>query len=163
MTAAPALAGLKQDYRTVDLCRKKLYNVNFSGQNLSKLKMRQSLFMGCNFDKADLTETDCEGSEFLGSSFKESILYRTNFRDAKLAGTIFEPRDCYGMTISLTCATFREMKVSQIWWLGFVFFSTLMRPYQGPIHEDLVEKLIGGVLGAERYVKLHALFGKREM
>jgi len=153
----------KKDYRAVNLSNQKIYSKDFSGQDLSKLKMRNSLFYQCNFSNADLTETDCSGSEFFGSSFVDAICYRTNFADAKLAGADFRPKDCFGITLTMTCKTFDEMKVSPLWWLGLATFLTMMKPVKvGAKDEDLVDKLIGGVFGAERYVKLRALFSKRE-
>jgi uncharacterized protein YjbI with pentapeptide repeats len=159
--ATEQVSKLKSDYRDVDLSRKRMYNANFAGQDLSKLRLRQSLFYNCNFDGANLSETDCEGSEFFGSSFREAVLYRTNFKDAKLAGTVFEPKDCFGMTVTLQCKTFDQMKVSQLWWFGFLFFATMMKPDRFPVQEELLDKLIA-MIGAERYVKLRNLFAKRE-
>jgi uncharacterized protein YjbI with pentapeptide repeats len=154
---------LREDYRTVQLTGKKIYSADFSGQDLSRLKLRGSLFYNCNFDRADLTETDCIGSEFFGSSFVDSICYRTNFADAKLAGTNFQPRDCFGMIVSLNCKTFDGMRVSPLWFLGFLTFATLMNPVRfGTKDENLVDKLIAEVFGAERYVKLQAMFGRRD-
>jgi Pentapeptide repeats (8 copies) len=160
--AALATIGLKQDFRSIDLCRKKHYNVDFSGQDLSKLKLRQSVFFCCNFDGADLTEADCEGSDFCSSTFRRTICYRTNFKDAKLSNTLFDPKDCFGMTVTLQCKTFEGMQPSQIWWYGFLFFLTMMRPLPGPVKEPLVDNLIA-MIGAERYVNLKAMFQKRDL
>jgi uncharacterized protein YjbI with pentapeptide repeats len=153
---------LKQDYRGQDLSRKKMYGIDFSGQDLSRLKMRQSLFHHCNFDNADMTETDCEGSEFFGSTFRETVMYRTNCRDAKLALTVFEPKDCFGITLTLQCKTFDKMKVSPMWWYVFLMFGALMLPGSVKDTEELQNRLIQ-CIGSERYVRLRALLAKREI
>lgn len=144
-----------------DLSRKKLYSQDFSGQNLSHAKMRNSLFHRCIFDNADMTEADCEGSEFFGSTFRQTICYRTNFKDAKLAGTVFEPKDCFGITLTLQCKTFEGMKVTALWWMMWGMFLTLMKP-EKLNNEDLVDRAIL-MIGPERYLKLKSMLLKREM
>lgn len=145
-----------------DLCRKRFYNRDFKGKNLVKRKLRQSLFMQCNFDEADMSEADCEGSEFFGSTFRNTICYRTNFKDAKLAGTLFEPKDCFGITLTLQCKTFDGMKVSPLWWWGWIFFGTMLHPLTKLGQDDLRDGLIAHI-GTERYLKLVSMFGKRDM
>ena len=126
----------KSDFRTANLCSKKIYHQDFRNQDLSKLKMRNSLFYTCDFSNADMTETDCTESEFFGSKFNDTICYRTNFTDAKLAGSIFLPKDAYGITLSMTCRTFDGMKVSPLWWFALATFLTMMHP----IKTDLIRK-----------------------
>jgi hypothetical protein len=148
------------DIRSEDLCGKKIYNRNFAGLNLSRLNLSNSLFYGCNFNSANMSETNCSESEFFRSSFRDTICYRTNFMNAKLAETVFGPKDCTGMVISLSCSTFENMRVSQIWVLGMITLLTMTKPEQGPVEEDLRQKLID-VVGRDRYMKLRALFSKR--
>ena len=135
---------------------------DFSGQNLSEKNLSHSFFKRCSFDDANLTDAICEGSSFPGCTFRRSICYRTNFANAKLAGTVFAPRDCYGMTISLNCDTFRSMRVSQLWYCAWLLFATQMEVTPGPIKENLRDGVIS-VLGAERYVRLAKLFQRREL
>jgi uncharacterized protein YjbI with pentapeptide repeats len=144
-----------------DLSRQKIFSRDFSGQKLSHAKMRSSLFHRCNFDRADMTEADCEGSEFLGSTFRETICYRTNFKDAKLAGTVFEPKDCFGMTVTLQCKTFDGVKVSPLWWMMWAMFLTIMKP-EKLNGEDLIDRAIL-MIGPDRYLKLKTLLQKREL
>jgi hypothetical protein len=124
--------------------------------------MKHSLFHRCNFDRADMTEADCEGSEFIGSSFRDTVMYRTNCRDAQLAGTVFEPRDCFGLTLTMQCKTFDKMKVSPMWWYSFIAFAALMLPGSVKEQEDLLNRLIQ-CIGPERYVRLRTLLAKREL
>jgi hypothetical protein len=93
----------------------------------------------------------------------DTICYRTNFADARLTNVDFRPKDCFGITLTMCCKTFDGMKVSPLWWLGLATFLTMTHPIKGASNEDLNEKLIGGVFGAERYAKLRSLFGKREL
>jgi len=152
----------KQDFRGKDLSRQKHYGVDFSGQNLSRLRMKQSLFHRCNFDNADMTEADCEGSEFFGSTFRDTVMYRTNCKDAKLAATIFEPKDAFGLTVTLQCKTFDKMKVSPMWWYTFICLATLMLPGNVKDQELMINALIQAI-GPERYVRLRTLLQKREI
>jgi hypothetical protein len=150
--------------RTEDLSKKRFYNRDFSGLDLSRLKLRHSVFYNCNFNSSNLSETDCEGSEFFGSTFIDSVCYRTNFKDAKLAGTTFAPKDCMGMTVTMQCQTFDGMKVSPLWFLCWLLMATMMVPGDGVFGKgsELVDKLIN-VIGTERYLKLRGLFGKRNL
>jgi uncharacterized protein YjbI with pentapeptide repeats len=144
-----------------ELSKQKFYSRDFSGMDFSHAKMRHSLFYQCNFNRSNMSMADCEGSEFTNSTFIDTICYRTNFKDAKLANTQFAPKECFGMTITLQCKTFENMKVSQIWWYAFLFFATLMRPTNSPIKEPLLDNLIA-MIGNNRWVKLNAMFGKRD-
>jgi hypothetical protein len=150
----------KVDYRGRNLSRQRFYSVDFSNQDLSKCLMKNTLFHGCNFDDADMSESECEGSEFFGSTFRNTICYRTNFKDAKLANTVFAPKDAFGITVSLQCKSFENMQVPQLWFLSWLLFSSMMIPDPGPIKQDFHADVLG-IIGAERYVKLKALFGKR--
>lgn len=148
------------NYRDQDLSHKRFYSVNFSGQNLSKCKIKGSLCYQCNFDDADLSEADCEGTDFTGSTFLRTNCYRANFRDASLAATVFEPKDAFGITVTLQCRTFQDMRVSALWWFGWLIFGTAMHPTgtAEPVKDNLI-----AAIGAERYAKLKSLFLKREL
>ena len=145
-----------------DMSRKKYYNQNFAGKDLSHKKMRSSFFYRCNFDNSDMSHTDAEGSEFVGCSFVDTTCYFTNFKDAKLAGNIFKPKDAYGMTLTMSCKTFEGMETKQLWWFAMLVFATMMVPEREPSNEDLNAKLIA-MIGADRYIKLRSMFSKREI
>jgi uncharacterized protein YjbI with pentapeptide repeats len=144
------------------LSRQKFYNADFSDMDLSRRKLRQSLFYQCKFDRANMSEADCEGSDFFGSSFVDTVCYRTNFKDAKLANTKFLPKDAFGITLTMQCKTFDGMHVSQNYFYAWLIFATMMKPDKFPVQEDLLNSLVVAI-GPERYVKLKALFTKREM
>ena len=154
---------LKLDYRSRDLCRQRFYNEDFSNQDLSKLKLRGSLFHRCWGPPANMTEADCEGSDFLGSSFDDTNCYRTNFRDAKLAGTIFKPKDCFGMTITLQCRTFKDMRISKMWWLVWLMFASMMKPGTSIREEEELQNNLITAVGSEQYIRLRTLLAKREL
>ena len=134
---------------------------DYTGNNFRHGNLAHRRFENCVFDGADMSYCDCTGAQFIGCSFKETLCYRTNFRDAVLAASAFEPADCYGMTITLTCKTFQNVKISQQWWMGWLMFLTSMLPAKTPIKDDLHGKLIE-LIGAERYVRLKSMFERRD-
>lgn len=142
-----------------DLSRQRFYGRDFTGMDLRRAAMRSSLFMNCNFTNADMAEADCSGSDFQGSIFEQTNCYRTNFKDAVLANTKFNPKDCFGMTVSLQCKTFKGMKVGALWFFAWLLFATMMHPFGS--EAGLVDRVVEAI-GAERWVKLKAVFGKRE-
>lgn len=135
---------------------------SFDGEDLRRRDLSNSTFKNCSFDHADLSYANCSNSRFPGSTFRKSILYCSNFMNAKLAATVFEPDDAYGITLSLTCDIFQDMHVGQQWWYCFLLLATLMDPAKGPVKEDLKGQLIAAI-GAERYVRLSAMFKRREI
>lgn len=156
------MGSLKQDYRGKDLSGQKLYGIDFSDQDLSSLRMRRSLFHRCNFDRANMTEVDAEGSEFFGSSFVDTNMYRMNGKDAKFAATVFKPKDMFGFTLTCSCQTFSKMQISPMWWYMYLMYAMLMCPGSAEETEELHNRLIQAI-GPERYVRLRALWAKREI
>jgi hypothetical protein len=157
------MAILKADFRGQDLSRKKFYSTDFSEQDLKNMKMRQSTFHRCSFDGADLTEAECEGSEFLGSTFRNTNCYRTYFKDAKLGATVFQPKDCFGITITLQCATFTNMKISTLWWMTWIMFASMMKPGNSVVEEEALQNQLIRAVGSDQYIRLRTLLGKREV
>lgn len=133
---------------------------SFKGQDLVKKVMRFSKFECCDFDEVDLTEADCTGSSFAGCTFRRTVCYQTNFKDCVFGGAIFEPKDLYGATFTMTCKTFQNMHISQQWWYAWLLFGTQMVPSDTP-NKNCREMLIG-MIGAERFTKLKALFAGRD-
>lgn len=136
--------------------------IDFSDQDLRGKDFSHGVYTRCNFDRANLSSVNCEGSDFIGSTFRQTICHRTNFKDARLGATVFEPSDAYGITITLACQTFINMKVSQLWWYCWLILLSMMQPAQEPITENLKDKLIA-MIGAVRYVKLKAMFDRRDV
>ena len=137
-------------------------NEDFRTQDLSHQDMSHSRFRRCNFDDANMSFVNGEGTSFIGSSFRRTNCYRFNAKDAELGATIFEPSDCYGMTVTLQCKTFTEMNVSKQWWYCWLILLTLMRPILR-IGEDEIRDMLIAHIGAERYVRLRDKFRQRDL
>lgn len=135
---------------------------SFEGQDLRGKDLSGSIYLNCNFDNADLTEANCSRCDFTCSSFRHTLLTRTNFAQSKLACTVFEPNDCYGMTITLECRTFQNATIGQIHWYSWLMFLASMMPVAVPVKDNLRDNLVA-LIGAERYVKLKAMFARREL
>ena len=133
---------------------------DFTGQDLRGQDLSDHVFLRCDFTRADLTGANCTNSSFVGSVFRDTLLTNVNFTNANLGATVFEPADCYGMTVTLQCKTFLNMRVSRQWWLCWAMLHTLMLPSDDT--ESLRDKLIA-VIGAVRYVKLKELFARRDL
>ena len=148
----------------LNLSGKKFDKADFSGQDLRGFNLTKAQFMCCNFDNANMSQVDCTGSDFMGSTFRGTDCYRTNFKDCKLAGVIFEPKDAYGVTLSFTCDTFRGMRTSQLWFLSWLLMAAEITPMevvpegQLSLHDKVV-----ATIGAERYIRLKAMFRRREL
>jgi hypothetical protein len=142
--------------RTKLFYNKKFYNHSFKGQDLSHADFRSATLIGCDFTEADLSYANFEGANCRGANFTTTRLYRTNFKDAALADSIFEPKDAFGMTITLSCETFDGMKMSKLWYL--VWLMLLLR--SKPPEEEMELKLIN-VIEPERYAGLRTLFDRR--
>jgi hypothetical protein len=145
------------------LSNKKFYNQNFRGADFNKRDMRRSTFMYCTFDGADMSEADCTGSEFYGSSFRETNCRATNFKDANLHATLFEPSDCYGMTLTFNCSTFQDVKISRVWWDAFLFcLCGLMIPAKDGEGFDPRSAIINAI-GREHFIALAEKFKQRTL
>jgi uncharacterized protein YjbI with pentapeptide repeats len=133
---------------------------DFSGQDLSGQDLSHSKFICCKFIKSDLTRSNCSHSDFTGSVLLDTKCTYTNFMNSILACT-FKPRDAYGMTLTLSCKTFKGMLISRNWWYGFIFFALLMEP-----EKDKTLKLREGIInaiGKDRYERFKILFKNREI
>jgi|SRR5882724_1445532 len=136
----------------------RFYKHDFSGQDLSKANFRSASVIGCNFSNTDLSYANFEGANCRECNFTGTILYRTNFKDAALADAIFEPKDAFGMTITLSCETVDGLKISKLWWFVWLMLSLRMKVPE----EDMEFKIINAI-GKERYIGLRQLFERRVM
>ncbi len=145
-----------------NLSNVKVTGRSFKGIDLKKRVLRNSVFENCDFDDVDMSEADCTGSSFINCTFRNTLMYRTNFKDVGFGSSIFEPKDAYGITITMECKTFQNMQVSHWWFFAFLMFATQMRPVREIGKEDLRNTLIS-CIGAIRYNKLCALFSRRDI
>lgn len=137
---------------------KRFFREDFSGLNLSNADFRHATVLECNFTGTDLSYANFENANCWGSNFQDSNLYRTNMKDAVLASTRMHPRDCFGMTITLTCDTVDKMDINERFWIYWLYMATMMKP---PSEEYRI-KLVG-VIGDEMYAKLQRLFKERQV
>lgn len=149
-----ATTGAKQ--RGKSYYNQKLYNHSFKGQDLAHADFRSATLIGCDFSEADLSYANFEGANCRGANFTATRLYRSNFKDAALADSIFEPKDAFGMTITLQCETFDGVKAAPLWYLSLIMLTLRM---QCP-EPELDLKLISA-MGPQRYEGLRHIFDRR--
>lgn len=140
---------------------RKFYDADFSGRDLVHADFRGSTVVNCNFDNADLSYANFEGANCYRSSFRQTKLYRTSFKDAVLAETKMDPRDMFGMTISVSCDTFDRIELGQIWMAAWIFLPTLGVSTDGTKEE--LQKVLIKMLGEERFKALERIFANRQI
>lgn len=143
-----------------NLSNQKFFSKDFSKQDLKNADLSNSEFICCNFNDADLSGANASHSKFVAGSMLRTKCTNTNFANTKLA-TKFYPRDAYGMTLTLSCSTFKGMSISRMWWYGWLYFALMMDP-EKELNKDPRESLISAI-GTERYLKLKNLFQAREI
>lgn len=144
----------------MNLSHVQIYNKDFRKQDLSNQDLSHSEFICCTFDDADLSNANASYSKFTAGSMVRTKCTNTNFANTRLA-TKFQPRDCYGMTLTLRCSTFKGMSISRMWWYGWLYFAMMMVPEleNGKDPRDAVISAIG----TKRYLQLKGLFQAREI
>jgi uncharacterized protein YjbI with pentapeptide repeats len=143
------------------LINRKFYDTDFSGQDLSHADFRGSTLVNCNFDNANLSYANFEGANCYASSFRQSRLYHTSFKDAVLAKTKLDPRDMFGMTISVSCDTFDEIELGEIWLAAWLFLPTLGQCPAGI--KDEIRGVLKKMLGEERLKQMERTFANRQI
>ena len=139
---------------------KKIEGEDFSGHDWSGRNAAGTLYVRCKFNRTNLREADCSNCEFRLCEFIDTNCYKTNFMNSVFPGCVFAPTDCYGMTLTMTCKTFENTHVKQLWWYMLLMFVAAMRPAKGPVEGDLRAQLIA-FIGAVRYVKLTEMLNRR--
>jgi hypothetical protein len=144
----------------MNLSRQKFFNVDYSGKDLRAVDMSGSSFVCCNFDMADMTGVDASNSKFVGGTMRRTKCTRTNFMNTQLA-LRYDPSDCLGMTLTLSCSTFKGMSISEMWWYGWLYFAYQMvaTPFVGRDSKQVMREFIG----EERFSKLDAMFNNRQL
>lgn len=141
---------LEKEYREHD----------FSGQDFSKQDLSHRKFIHCNFDRCNLSYADASYSEFTGCSMKQTNCAFTNFMMSSFQYAKFYPSDCYGMTMTFRCQTYKNMEISELWWYGYRMFSLLMIP-ENKHNFDLRDHDIGWM--GRKYLELKKLFAIKEL
>lgn len=141
---------------------RKFYDTDWSNKDLAHADFRGATLVNCNFDCADLSYANFEGANCYGSSFRQAKLYHANFKDAVLAYTKLDPRDMFGMAISVTCDTWDKMEIGPIWLAAWLFLPTLGVLPDG-VKED-IHNVLKKVLGSEERVKqMERTFANRQI
>lgn len=133
--------------------RTKCFSHDFSGQDLSRMSFNHGTFVTCNFRGCDLTQTTFVGANCYGSDFKDAIMDRTNFKDAVLASSIFDPKYIFGVTLTMTCDTFANMKIGRTALLYWVYMPLLM----DSADKELTDKLVNAI-GTDQFLALNKVF-----
>lgn len=140
---------------------RKFYDADFSTRDLTHADFRGSTVVSCNFDNADLSYANFEGANCYRSSFRQTKLYHTSFKDAVLAETKMDPRDMFGMTISVSCDTFDRIELGSIWLAAWIFLPTLGELQPGL--KDELQDVLKKMLGEERLKALERIFANRQI
>lgn len=140
---------------------RRFYDHDFSGKDLTHADFRGATLVNCNFDSADLSYANFEGSNCYRSSFRQTKLYRTSFKDATMAETKMDPRDMFGLTLSVSCDTFDRMELGSIWVAAWLFLPTLGTLPEG-VKED-IQAVLKKMLGEERLKAMERIFANRQI
>lgn len=136
--------------------KKRYYRADFSGLNLANASFRYATVIECNFTDANLSYANFENANCWGSDFTGANMYRTNMKDAVLASTKFHPRDCFGLTVTLTCDTVDKMDVNDKVWSYWLYMGTMFKT------SDEKKAQLMSILGEEKYAALERLFKERQ-
>ena len=148
--------------RQENMSGKKIYSTGFEKQDLSRIVVKNALFYNCNFDEATMEESLFEGCEFNTCSFKGTNMRKLNARFSSFPSCYLAPSDAMDLTVTLTCKTFQNTRVSKQWFLYMLLLFTGMHPIELPVSEGLTDKIIAHVIGKDRYVKMMSLLNRRE-
>jgi hypothetical protein len=96
------------------------YDLDFSGENISKSLFKNCDFNHTNFDQADLSETVFENCQFSYSSFKNALLDKSRFQNCYLHGSNFSNANLHETTFakcSLGRAMFDNAKLFDVYFI----------------------------------------------
>jgi len=140
---------------------RKFYDKDFSSQDLTHADFRGCTLVSCSFDNSDLSYASFDGANCYRSTFRQSKLYHTDFRNAVLAETLMDPRDMFGMTISVSCDTFDKIKLGKIWLAAWLYLPMLA---DLPVEtRNKIEDVLNDLIGPERVKGLERHFSQRQI
>ena len=125
----------------------RLYKGDFAGQDLARADFRSSTLCEANFQGTNLRFARFDGANCYGANFDGADLYKTNFHQTVLAKCIFKPKEAFGVGFSMSCDTFENMQMSDIWFRKLLFLISQINPDD----MELKQKLIECVIGIENY------------
>lgn len=133
--------------------------VDFSGMDLEKADFRSARCPYCKFHDVNARFANFEGANVMFSEWRGADLHRANFKDAQLCDADMQGvKDFFGITLTMECRSWANLKVDSGFWYGFLFYGLLM---EAPTDIDR-DKLIT-FLGPERYTTLKTLYATRQM
>lgn len=139
----------------------KFIKQSFKGRKLHYANFKLCTLQDCDFTDADLKYADFSDANCIYSNFTGASLYCANFSHACLENTIFKPREIFGITMTLTCASFQNMEIDENWLECWLMLAALMKlPDPKKVEKPWLDRLIL-LLGPDRYVKLKAVFNRR--
>jgi len=150
------LVGREREKLLKRSANRKYYREDFSGLDLSNADFRNATVTECNLQNVNLSYANMENANCWGSDFTGAILYRANFKDAVLANTKMHPKDCFGMTLTLTCDAVDRMQVSDKIMTMWLYMATMMKPETEETSSKIIE-----VIGKEHFEKLQGMFQTR--
>ncbi len=140
---------------------RKYYDQDFSGRDLTHADFRGCTLVSCNFDNSDLSYATFEGANCYRSTFRQTRLYHTSFKDATTAETKMDPRDMFGLTMSVSCDTFDKMQLGTMWLAAWLFLPTLAE-IPDKTRKYLLDTL-NDLIGEERVKGLERHFANRQL
>lgn len=137
----------------------KLHGADFSGMDLEKADFRSASCAYANFTNTNCKMLNAEGANLTLTQWSGSNLHRANLKDAITQGADFRGvKDFMGVTITLECRTWKDVKLDPGMWYGWLYYGLLMEP---PTEADKEKLLI--CLGPEHYKVLRELYANRRM
>lgn len=153
MTATPS-DSVREGRKKV-FTNQKFYGRSFADQDLSHADFRGATLCECDFSNSNLEYALFEGANCYRANFAQARLYHTNFKDAVLAQSRMDPRDAFGMTLSLTCDTFDRMELGERWLASWLYMATLA------LMPDELRKKVRAIIGEPRMDALDRIFRER--
>lgn len=144
------------DGSELKFANKKLQRADFRGGQLVHADFRGAQLAEADFTGANLRYADFTGANCWGANFTDTDLYRSNMKDCVLANSIMKPKDCFGVTITLSCDTVENMQINEKFWFAWLMMSLLMQPP----NQEAADKLIA-VIGPERHQRYLSIFRER--
>jgi hypothetical protein len=144
----------KKDFRSMSL-----HDCDFTGMDLERADFRSARLPYSKFVNCNLRYANFEGSNVMFTTWKGADLHRSNFKDAIMSDAdMRDVKDFFGATFTMNCNSWKNLKVSEGFWLGFLFYGLLMEPPS----EEWKEKL-QLFFGPEKYSILKNLYMTRQM
>lgn len=156
MEGATKVANGKQEKVFIN---RKFYDVSFANRDLTHADFRGCTLVSCCFDNSDLSYATFEGANCYRSTFVQSKLYHTSFKDCVLAEATLDPRDMFGMTVSVSCDTFDKIKLGKVWLAAWLYLPMLADLPEGT--KEKIQSVLEDLIGAERVKGLERHFSNR--